>query len=147
MLIEVTHAIPEKWPMQFQIIDSDHATVRSFRAEQLNTAMVAIGLNPGQVDFGTVCEGVSIVVYEFGMYQPKEECRYFSVGRQLFVGNAVLFAFNNVGETVDLPRPPPVIFYRDFLAVEQAIGWGQIERPQIALNGQVMWKWPERRVP
>jgi hypothetical protein len=131
--------------MQFQIIDSDKASVRSFKCASLNEAMVAAGLKPGQVDFGGVCEGVTVVVYEFGLYVPKEKCRYFSIGRQLFVGNGVLYGHDQRGETVDLPSPPPVIFYRDFSAVEQAIGWNQIDRPQISVNGTVLWRWPEPR--
>jgi hypothetical protein len=132
--------------MQFQIIDTENASVRSFVCEHLNDALTAAGLSPGQVDFGGVAEGLTVVVYEFGMFEPKEKCRYFSIGRQLFCGNAVLFGHDQRGETIDLPAAPPVIFYRDFLAVEQAIGWGQIDRPQMAVNGAVLWRWPEPRL-
>jgi hypothetical protein len=131
--------------MQFQIIDSDKASVRSFKCATLNEAMIAAGLEPGHVDFGSVGENISIVVFEFGLFLPREKARFFSIQRALFVGNAVLFGHDQRGETVDLPSPPPVMFYRDHLAVEQAINWNQIDRPQIAVNGTVLWRWPEAR--
>jgi hypothetical protein len=131
--------------MQFQIIDSDKASVRSFKCASLDQAMVAAGLTPGQVDFGGVSENTSIVVFEFGMFLPKEKCRFFSINRSLYVGNAVLFGHDERGETIDLPSPPPVIFYRDYSSVEQAINWNQIDRPQISVNGTVLWRWPEPR--
>jgi hypothetical protein len=131
--------------MQFQIIDSDKASVRSFKCATLNEAMVAAGLEPGHVDFGGVCEGISLVVFEFGLYMPKEKVRFFSIGKSLYVGNAVLFGHDQSGETIDLPSPPPVMFYRDHSAVERSIARGEIDRPQIAVNGAVLWRWPEPR--
>jgi len=37
-----------------------------------------------------------------------------------------------------------LLFYRDAHEVERAIRAGDVDRPIIAVNNQVLWKWPER---
>ena len=85
--------------MKFVIIDPAAAKVEKVEAKDLNEAFPLAGLKPGEVDFATLYldedgAGVSIVVYEEGLLLPVEEARYFSIGSHLFVGGAVLFAFN-----------------------------------------------------
>ena len=58
-----------------------------------------VNLKPGEVDFGTIYldpsgAGISIIVYEYGLFLPVAEARYFAIGRNLHAGGAVLFAFN-----------------------------------------------------
>ena len=54
--------------------------------------------------------GIAIVVDQFSLFVPPEDQRYFLIGRQLYAGNAILYGYNEEGETVDLPLMPVVIF-------------------------------------
>jgi hypothetical protein len=134
--------------MKFGIIDPQTTRVEFVDAADLNKAKIAAGLDPDRVDHGIVWRdfqigGTSIVVYEFGLYLPRDRARYFAIGRSLFAGPAVLYGFDAAGETVDLRELPAVFFFRDADEVERAIGTGQIGRPVMSMNDQILWRWPE----
>jgi hypothetical protein len=65
------------------------------------------------------------------------------MGGQLFSGEAILFAFDEAGETIDMPATPlkPPIWLADKQEVELAIAAGMVERPVAKVNGAVMWQW------
>ena len=131
--------------MKFVTIDAYKAKVETVEAASPQEAYAHVGLNPGSVDHGVVHPGVAIVVYEYFLFVPVDEQRWFAVGRQLFGGTAVLYGFDESGETVDLKEPPPVLFFRDYVEVERAIQNGVIDRPRMAVNNQVLWQWPQQR--
>jgi len=131
--------------MKFCIINATEFTVKMIDADDFNSALRAAGLQPGEVDFGALSRHLHIAVYEFGMYLPLLEQKFFSLGRNLYVGNAVLFACDDVGETVSLPALPSVMFYKGATEVERAIHRGEIDRPRVALNDAVLWQWPQPR--
>jgi len=136
--------------MRFIIITQRQ--IRLVDLDSFESALEAAGLKPGEIDFGTLARrvdgsGTSIVVYQFGLFAPPEEGRYFSIGKQLFEGNAVLFAFNGEGETVDLDQPPPVMFYPSAKEVEHAIKRKKIARPETRVNDTVTWRWPDKPAP
>jgi hypothetical protein len=117
-------------------------------AANLDEAKRAVGLDPRQVDHGVVWRdlrsgGVSIVVYEFGLFVNQDRQRYFAINNQLFAGTAVLYGFDAAGETVDLRELPPVYFFGNAGEVERAIARRQINRPVLAVNDEVLWRWPE----
>jgi len=112
----------------------------------LDDALQSVGLNSRQIDFGCLkrpdmTPGISIVVYEFGLKEPPQDQHFFAIGRSLFAGNAVLFAFDDVGSTIDLEQMPPVLFFRDHHEVERSIEEDIIDRPEISVNGRVLWQW------
>jgi hypothetical protein len=41
---------------------------------------------------------------------------------------------------------PPIVFYRDAREVESMIRLGMIDRPQIKINDDIIWRWPDRPV-
>ena len=90
--------------------------------------------------------GISIVVDGFGLFKPADQQRYFAIGRQLYGGNAVLYGFDDAGETVDL-REVPVVVFMTASGVEDAIGRGQIDRPICAVNDEEFWRWPQQPPP
>ena len=58
----------------------------------------------------------------------------------------MLYAYNEAGETIDMPMdPPPVMFFKSHREVEAAIQRGEVRRPETAINDQVIWRWPEKR--
>ncbi len=85
--------------------------------------------------------GIAIVVDDFGMFVPPTEQRYFIIGRTLFAGNAVMYGFDQEGETVDLHEVPMIVFI-SLAGINEAISAGQIDRPTTTVNGQVVWQWP-----
>jgi len=134
--------------MRFGIIDPRTTRAEFVDAADLNEAKIAVGLDPDKVDHGVLWRdlrtgGISIVVYEFSLYLPIDRARYFAIGQSLFIGPAVLYGFDTVGETVDLPEIPPVFFLRDAAEVERAIAARQIIRPTVAINNVIVWRWPE----
>jgi hypothetical protein len=115
-------------------------------------AVRAVGLEPNQLDHGTIGrarsgQGFGIWVYELGLRQPKVD-KYFALGRQLFNGSAVIYAFDAEGETSNVTKPfaehlqsHHISWYDSIEVIEHAIGLGLIDRPQSAINGEVFWEW------
>jgi len=131
--------------MKFGIVDPHAARVEIVHAKEWPDVAKTLGIESGQTDHGLIVRdasgGLGMFCYEFGLFI--KEQRYFSVGRMLVGGAAVFYCFNDMGETVDLHEMPPIIFYRDAHEVERAIRAGDIERPKIAVNDNVLWRWPE----
>jgi hypothetical protein len=136
--------------LSFIAIDPTKATVEVVQAEELREVYPTVGLEPTQVDHGMIArlpndEKIAIVVGEYGMFKDPAEGHYFSIGSMLYEGGAVIYAADAIGDTVSIRVKPPVCFYRDAAEVERAISRGEVLRPQMAVNGQVTWSWPDKR--
>lgn len=148
------------------IIEPAKRATRAFKVEQPDVAeaMHEAGLSPGQVDFGTIKrdpdtgDGISIVVAEFGMYEPVSQQNYFVISRRLVAGNAVLFAFDRAGKTVEMkPGDLPIITYLNGVEeIEAAIGRGEVRRPKLSITSvdghgrattEHLWRWPDPAPP
>jgi len=136
--------------MKFLLIDPKARKLHVGDFPELNDAKIAAGLNPREVDHGTVARRLSIVVYEFSLFVPPEEQFYFSLGDQLFAGSAVIYQTNSIGETVNFdktiltatfPNPGWLRWYRSVNEIEAAISGGTLRRPQTAVNDTVLWSW------
>jgi hypothetical protein len=137
--------------MKFVVIDPTACTVEFKDAREPAELYAAAGLSPHEVDHGCVFRhedgwSINVICYEHGMFVPVEQGRYFSIGGQLFQGGVILYAADERGETIDLHAKPPVVFYRGRDQIELAIETGQVVRPMLAVNGEVIWQWPEPRV-
>lgn len=121
----------------------------------LQDAERSIGLEPGRVDHGTLLRpgvaytpGLAYVVFEASNFLPAQSTYYAAINGRLIADRAVLYAFDERGETVDLERLPPVAFYgKGQGKVEAAIAAGVVIRPEIAVTAeggprQVLWQWP-----
>jgi hypothetical protein len=136
MATMIKYAIVNTWRRQSQILEFPN----------LDQAMRHAGLTPMEVDHGVLSrsingDGIGLFVAEFGLGVPPDRQKYFAVRHSLFAGNAVLYAFNEGGETIDMTRMPPIVWL-DGDEVEAAIQQGAIVRPQLAVNGEVFWRWP-----
>jgi hypothetical protein len=133
--------------MIFGIINAKLRKARVMDLPDVDSAKLVARLKPLEVDHGSITRNLHIIVYEFSLYVPVNEQHWFSIGGKLYGGNAVLYACDDAGETISLPmdRLPPILWFKDAAAVEQAIGWKQIERPIMAFNGEVLWQWPQPR--
>lgn len=132
--------------MKFGKIDALRREVTIIECAGFAEAKAAYGLK--LVDFGVLWHrhavgGAQIVVAEFGLFEPVATQRYFAIGTRLYAGNALLFAYNGVGVTVDFLSfhldmvKPKLRFFDDADAV------GEIERPATTYNGEVLWQWPQ----
>jgi len=88
--------------MKFAIVDPWAKNVALVDAAGMKEAEEAAGLEAGHVDFGSVARGVGIVVFEFGLFDPPDKQRYFSINGGLYAGKAVLYAYGDDGETIDI---------------------------------------------
>jgi hypothetical protein len=130
--------------MKFLLIDAIKKTAVISDHRSLSVAQDELGLN--RVDHGTITRGIGYVVYEFGFFVPVDQQKYAAIGNRLIAGNAVLYAYDDSGETVDFTEGDIVrhiTFFGDAVAVESAIDDGILVRPQTAVNGEVLWQWPD----
>ena len=100
------------------------------------------GLNPSELDFGTLDENLSIIVFEWGLMNPKVKS-WFSINHRLFNGPAIIFASNYEGATISIKESqiPKILWLNSIEEVEAAIASGKVVRPQSSINGQVFWEW------
>lgn len=109
--------------------------------KSLQEAQTAAGLDPNEVDHGSLGEGHGITVYEYGLMQPVAEQHLFSIGNRLYAGNAVIYAEAD-GKAVDA-RVPRITWYKDVDAVWEAIQQGDVIQPAVKVGDDVLWLWPD----
>lgn len=136
----------------YVIINPDNRTIELHNLPDYKDAIALANLSQGELDFGAIGFHhdltFNIIAFEFGLIHPKQST-YFRLGPQLLNGNAVIYAANIEGETVDFP---PSIFehfevcfkfewFKNVDEVEAAIKADRLQRPQSSINGQVFWTW------
>lgn len=125
-------------------------------AESFDAAKTLAGLNPLEVDHGSIGNGLAIVVGEYSLYdKPADHHVYFACDGHLYAGAALFYQCDDAGETIDLASLetiPPLTFFDDVAAIEKAIQAGAVKRPHIGvtvLRGlreeEVTWQWPQER--
>jgi hypothetical protein len=128
--------------MKYAIVNPTSRTVEIIEAKDALEAERRAGLTPGRVDHGTALRNLGIVVGENSLFQPPDQIRYFSIARWLYAGNAVLYAFDQTGETIDYNNEPGICWYGNHEDVQKAIQLGLVEQPQVEFNGEIFWQWP-----
>jgi hypothetical protein len=117
------------------------------RGQGMTALKAKLGL--GNVDHAVVTKGISIAIAEFGLFEPSDKQHYFRIGNRLYAGNAVLYGYAESGDTIDLDARSYELVKSNFeilsgaQAVEEAIARGKVCRPEIKVNGEVYWRWPE----
>lgn len=130
--------------MKFGIVRPCTRTIEVVDVDDLRDAKIMAALEPDQTDHGTIFPGLGYVCAEYAMFE--HPMSYFAIGRVLYPGNVVLYAYNTSGITVDFDLRPgrlPVTWIGDETAAEAAIKLGTIDRPRAAINGEVYWRWPD----
>lgn len=133
--------------MKFAVVLPAEKRITVVDVPDLRDAIRRAGLEPGAVDHGHVFRGLGVVVGEHGLYVPPAEQSYFSISRRLYAGNAVLYATNDAGDTVDYDHGGRWFgeWFDDAAGVEVAVAAGRVERPTLAVGADVVWRWPEPR--
>jgi hypothetical protein len=131
--------------MKYVIVNPKHRAWSTQDFPDIDTAKRAAGLDPGSIDHGMLARSVGYCVYEFGLFVPPAEQSYFSIGKTLIAGPALFYGVGEAGETIDLMRSqlPTPFFYLGANDVEAHIQAGDILRPTMAFNGELIWKWPD----
>lgn len=134
----------------FTLVYPFSQTVRQAACADLDAALRLAGLQPGKVDHGVVAYDpetlvrLGIVVFEFSLFVPAREQKYFAIGKQMFGGNAVLYAEDSEGHLLNLDNPPLVQWLPGKDAIERNIELGLIDRPEVRVNNKVTWQWPQK---
>ena len=131
--------------MRYITIDPAKHVVKVIDTDDYMFALETAGLEGVNVDHGTIEHGIAIVVHGFSLFEPPERQHYFAIGDRLYAGRALLYAYDESGETVNLLRVPDVTFFTNAKAVENAIEAATVQRPQMKLNDEVIWSWPQPR--
>jgi hypothetical protein len=129
---------------------SKHCALGDF--ENLHAAERAIGLDPFKTDHGVIrragaVTGIGFVVFEFAFYVPASEQHYCGIGSRLIAGDAVLYGFRKDGKSVDLTdddlQAVAVRWFNDVDEIETEIAAGTLVRPEITINKELIWRWPQ----
>ena len=144
--------------MKFGIADPQAKTFDVDDFANVMEAYARVRLDPMRTDHGTVFimandHRAMCIVYEFGFFIPAKDQQYFAVGERLIAGRALIYEADRHGYTVGL-SDEAVATIRDGLVwfdtaeeVELAILAGAVPRPELAVNGEVLWAWPEPAPP
>jgi hypothetical protein len=137
--------------MQFAAIKPKLQVLEWINTDTLKTAELACGLT--SVDHGVFWRkddglGLGYTVYEYALYEPRpEEQSYAAVFGTFIAGNAIVYAFDASGETIPVTSEmislKDIKWLPDLLRAELAIAHRIVKRPMIAVNGKVLWRWPE----
>jgi len=139
--------------MRYEKIDAVMHKVELLDLPTFEDAERACGLVPGHVDHGPLWRAgmrqLAIVVDEFGLFAPPINQHFFAIGRQLYAGNALIYAYGEYGETVDLDPAAEVIprFFASAYDADTAIRLGELERPRCADGRGGTWEWPQQPPP
>jgi len=134
---------------RFVIIEPAAHLLRVADIGVFDNAVIEAGLAVNETDHGMVDRHTGIVAYQYGMYEPPEHQDYFAVNGRLYAGNALIYGVDDQGHTVDVAEidrlTPTFLHGKD--EVERAISDGLVARPQLRVNGKLIWKWPDQPAP
>lgn len=138
--------------MRVMIVRAAEHKIEPLVVDEVHQAYATAGLAPGTLEHNIVqrpngiVPGIGVFVFQSALTEHQDKQSYFVLNHKLFGGNAVVYCFNEGGETVDASIGP-VIFLADQWEVETAIRAGEIQRPVIKNdNNDVVWRWPERYI-
>lgn len=141
--------------MKFIVLNPKLKTVTEIEARNLAMAKVAADLH--KVDHGSITRHLHFVVDEFGLFVEPAKQSYISLAGRLLAGNVVLYACDDGGSTIGMDhltksdswsnlwnRINPIwLSTQD--EVEASISVGSTFRPEISVNGEIIWSWPQPR--
>ena len=101
-------------------------------------------------DISRLGSNVVAFVDEMGLYRKDQRYWHFDMpgGRVLMAGKALLLSMNPAGETIELDPRATVELTRHYVQfigdknhAEVFIKEGIVGRPEITVNGEVVWQW------
>lgn len=132
---------------KFIVIEPQAERLQQIECNEFEDAIRAAGLCRGKVDHGVVAPHLGIVVFEFGLFMHPDQMHFAVINGALHAGNVVIYGFDEEGRTCDVDAfgEPELkyTFLHGRYDVEAAILAGMCARPQIAVDQQVIWRWPD----
>jgi hypothetical protein len=134
--------------MKFLVIEPQSSIVRTIAAADFQEALLSAGLEAGEIDFGQLSPHLHMAVYQYGLFEPPAGRHYFTIASHLYAGNAVVYGVDGKGVTVDVAISAAAFgtachFMHSERDVERAFREYGILRPQIRVNGELIWQWPQ----
>ena len=129
--------------MRFVTIDPSAHLITFIDSPTFEDALQYAGLT-GDIDHGIIDRSIAVVVHEFGMFADPSKQSYFALGGRLYAGTALLYAYADDGAITDMPdvRLEPR-FLHGRAEVETAIRNEIVARPEMKVNGETIWRWPD----
>lgn len=133
---------------KFKFVVVDPREENAFVVSEEDLTDVETSQNIGPVDHGILARGIGYVCFEYAMYVPKEEQRYFTIlgTRKLFAGTNIFYGYNILGHTIDLGdirEIGDIAWLPNYQVVEEMIATGVVLRPEIRVGKSLIWKWPD----
>lgn len=141
----------------FCIVEPEYSNYKLVDAPSMDSALELAGLQSGRLDHGVLIRAVptqdsdeppftiALFAYEFGLYQRDTHYWTVPVSADVYCGNTVLYEATIEGDTIDFKHPDVlkgIKFYHGHEQLERAIQANKVRRPKIAINGLVVWEWP-----
>lgn len=141
-------------------IDVTEKSVKLGEFKTLQMALESVGLTTGEVDWSGMGHTadkrhITLMAYEFGLrpdWNGGRQFKYCRIGRQMYAGNLVIFAADEMGENADMREGERVLLEKhiewldDEDDCEVAIAEDRMDRPQMSVNGEIMWEWNKERM-
>jgi hypothetical protein len=138
--------------MRYGRIDAVAHKMQIIETDTFDEAQRLCGLKPHEIDHGLIVNvpgvgGLGLFVDEYGLFVPPLNQNYFALGERLYAGNALVYAFDAKGVTVDFEDSEQlsIRWFGSGHDVQRAIQRGEIIAPQIRVNGELIWMWPAPR--
>jgi hypothetical protein len=141
--------------MKFTAIKPHDKKLVLIETDSLSVAEASVGLVSTKVDHGVLWRkeeigvGLGYVMYEYALFVPTDQQKYASVFGKLIAGNCIVYAFNEIGDTIpvseDMISEKDIRWLPTLWDVEMAIAHRRVTRPILAVNGEVIWRFPEPR--
>jgi hypothetical protein len=143
----------------YVVINPNTKTMQKIKAKDMQEAIVSAGLKSGEVDWGSLGRtsdqrSIGVMAYEFGlrpeMQKESMKLKYVRIGRQLYAGNLLVFASDLRGDEANMTDGDMealgrhVEYYENEDECEEAFTQGKMDRPTIAVNGEVIWRWNQK---
>ncbi len=92
--------------MRYGRIDAVAHKMQIIETDTLDEGKRLCGLKPQETDHGLIVRvpgvgGLGLFVDEYGLFVPPLNQHYFALGERLYAGNALVYAFDATGVTID----------------------------------------------
>ncbi len=121
----------------YMLVDPAKRQVRVEDFDDVRDAEAMMGLDHARVESSQLDLDHDILVDKESIMQPVHEARYFSIGRNLYAGNAVICN----AKPANVQITPEAIHWMTAAEVADAIQMGDIEQPVLMVGGECEWWW------
>lgn len=115
---------------------------------KLDDLKKAISLENGLIDIVFLGHGYDLIVDDEGLFKKDQKFFLLSGSTTILAGKCLLTCTDKDGDTTGVPEgltpehfATHINWVGDVNSLERLIVLGRIQRPQTAINGEVVWQW------